>query len=146
MSLLFILIPRLLSWGRGCNPSSISLLCFVYTHHFIMSTDFFVFHTSGGISTRLAVLLRLTFSVQRQVLLLWCLLGYQQFFDRFISGSYVWVSNRFLKCSFHFWSLSSRLVGFSFALAVLFLPLTLFYVCHANHDCLSSTEFLILLI
>ena len=52
--------------------------------------------------------------------------------------------SRFLKYSFHFTSLSSRLAAFSFALDELFLPFTSFTVCHAIRDRLSSTEFLIL--
>ena len=51
-----------------------------------------------------------------------------------------------MKCSFHFWSLSSCLATFGFALEVFFLSSTSFTVCRANLDCLSSTEFLILLI
>ena len=55
-------------------------------------------------------------------------------------------SSRFLKCSFHFYNLSSWLAAFSFALKVFFFQLTSHCVCHANCDCLSSTEFGILLI
>ena len=67
------------------------------------------------------------------------------FLDRFsvISGGFL---SRFLKCSFHFWSLCSWLSTFSFALEVLFLPLILFTVCYANRDCLSFPKFQILLI
>ena len=53
---------------------------------------------------------------------------------------------RFLKCSFHFWSLSSWLVAFNFALEALYLLLILFTVCSAIFDGLSSQEFLILLV
>ena len=53
-------------------------------------------------------------------------------------------SCRFLKCSFHFRSLSSWQATFSFALKMHFLLLTTFTVCHALHDCLFSIEFLIL--
>ena len=38
---------------------------------------------------------------------------------------------------------SSWLVAFSFAFEVLSIPLTSLTVCNDNHDCLSSTEFLI---
>ena len=54
--------------------------------------------------------------------------------------------SRYLKCSFHFCIRSSWLVAFSSALEMLFLLLTSFTVCHAVQGCLSSTEFLILLI
>ena len=51
---------------------------------------------------------------------------------------------RFWKCYFHSFIHSCWFVAFSLALAVLFLLLTLFIVCYAILDCLSSTEFLIL--
>ena len=60
-----------------------------------------------------------------------------------ISGGF---PNRFLKCSFHFCILSFWLAAFSFVLKVLFLSFPSFTVCHDIHDCLSSTEVLILLI
>ena len=50
------------------------------------------------------------------------------------------------KCCLHRCIRSSWLVAFSLAFAVLFLLLTLFTICHAILECLSSTEFLILLI
>ena len=50
--------------------------------------------------------------------------------------------SKFSKCYIH----SSWLVAFSLALAVLFLLLTSFTLCHAILDCQSSTESLILLI
>ena len=49
------------------------------------------------------------------------------------------------RVDFHFWSLSSWLKAFSFALKVFFLLIS-FTISHANHECLSSIEFLILLI
>ena len=55
-------------------------------------------------------------------------------------------SDRYLKCSFLFRSLSSYQVTFSFALAVIVLTLTSFGICHIIPDCQYSTEFLILLI
>ena len=54
--------------------------------------------------------------------------------------------SKFSKCCFHGCIRSSWLLAFSLAFAVLFLLLTLFTVCHAILDCLSSTESLILLI
>ena len=53
---------------------------------------------------------------------------------------------RILKCSFPIYIHSLWLAAFSFALEVFFLLLTFNTVCHAIRDCLSSTEFLILLI
>ena len=52
--------------------------------------------------------------------------------------------SRFSKYCFHSFILSCWFVAFSLALAVLFLLLTLFIVCHTILDCLSSTESLIL--
>ena len=52
--------------------------------------------------------------------------------------------SKFSKCSFHWCIRSCWLVTFSLALALLFLQLTSFIVCHAILDCLSSTAFLIL--
>ena len=62
-----------------------------------------------------------------------------------------WVSfgcfpSKFSKCFFHGCIRSSWLVAFSLAFAALFLLLTLFIICHAILDCLSSTKSLILLI
>ena len=54
--------------------------------------------------------------------------------------------NRSLKCSFYMCIRSFWLAAFSLALGVFFLLLTLFTVCHAFRDCLSSTKFLIVLI
>ena len=52
--------------------------------------------------------------------------------------------SKFSKCCFHRCIPSCWLVDFSLALAVLFLLLTSFIICHAILDCLSSTESLIL--
>ena len=52
--------------------------------------------------------------------------------------------SKFSKCCFHSFIRSCWLVAFSLALAVLFLLLTSFIVCHAILDCLSLTESLIL--
>ena len=53
--------------------------------------------------------------------------------------------NKFSKCCFHRCIRSSWLLAFSLAFAVLLLLHTSFTVGHAILDCLSSTEFLILL-
>ena len=49
-------------------------------------------------------------------------------------------ASKFSKCCFHRCIRSCWLVAFSLALAVFFLLLTSFIVCHAILDCLSSTE------
>ena len=65
------------------------------------------------------------------------------FFSRLISEEF---PSRFFLCSFDSWILSSWLAAFSFTPEMMFFPLPSFTVCQANHDCLSSTEFLISLI
>ena len=52
--------------------------------------------------------------------------------------------SRFSKCCFHSFILSCWFAAFNFALAMLFLLLTLFIVCQAILDCLSFIESLIL--
>ena len=74
-------------------------------------------------------------------LLIWCLVGYQYFFFGKSISHFIRV----------FWAdswnvLSIWVVVFCFALKVLFLPFISFTVCQTNSDCLSFTEFLILLI
>ena len=59
-----------------------------------------------------------------------------------VIGSYVTFSGfpcRFSKCCFHSFIHSCWFVAFNLALVVLFLLLTLFIVCQAILDCLSST-------
>ena len=66
------------------------------------------------------------------------------FFDRFINifrKFFLWLCQ-----TFHFWNLSSWLAAFTFVPVVLFLPSSPVTVYYANSDCLSSTEFLILLV
>ena len=114
-----------------------------------MSSNCLVFHTSGGISSNPAAFLFLIFlrtessssSVNGPSLISNCLLMI------FVIGSCVTFGgfpSRFWKCCFHSFTLSCWLAAFNFALAVLFLLLTSFIVCHAILDCLSSTESLIL--
>ena len=69
--------------------------------------------------------------------------------DNFLTGlsvNFREFPSRFLKCSFHFYILSSWLTAFSFILKMFCILLTSFTVCHTIHDCLSSTKLLILLI
>ena len=110
-----------------------------------------VFHISGGISSSSAAFLFLIFlstelssscvncpSLMSNWLLIIFVIGSCINFGGFLS--------KFSKCCSHWCNHSSWLVAFSLAFIVLFLLLTLFTVCHAIRDCLSSTEFLILLI
>ena len=105
-----------------------------------MSLDFLAFHTLF----RSAAFLLLTFfniassssfvicpSFMSSWPLLICWIGFLV-----ISGGF---PSKFLKCSFHF-------MDGCFSVAVLFLPLTSFTVCHTNGDYSSSTDFLILLV
>ena len=113
-----------------------------------MSLNCLVFHTSGGISSSPATFLFKIFlstesssRVNGPSLISNCL---QMIL---VIGSCVpfgGVLSRFSKCYFHSFIRSCWLVAFSLALAVLFLPLTSFIVCHAILDCLSSAESLIL--
>ena len=114
-----------------------------------MSSNCLVFHTSGGISSSPAAFVFLIFlstesssswvngpSLMSSCLLIIFMIGSCVTFGGFPS--------KFSKCCFHSCIRSSWLVAFSLALAVLYLLLTLFTVCHAILDCLSSTESLIL--
>ena len=115
-----------------------------------MLSNFFVFHTSGGISLRLAAFLFLIFvSITLSLSCVNCpSLMSSWLLIIFMIGSSVTLvdfPSRFLKCWFHKCFCFSWLATFSLALTVLFLLLVLF-VCHAILDCQSSTESLILLI
>ena len=114
-----------------------------------MSSNCLVFHTSGGILSSPAAFLFLIFLrtessyslVNGPSLISNCLLII------LVIGSFVTFGGfpcRFSKWCFHSFTLSYWLAAFNLALAVLFLLLTLFIVCQAIVDCLSSTESLIL--
>ena len=114
-----------------------------------MSLNCLVFHTSGGISSSSAAFLFLIFLrtesssswVNGPSLMSNCLLIILVISSYITFGGF---PSRSSKCSFHSFILSCLFAAFSFALAVLFLLLTLFIVCQAFLDCLSSTESLIL--
>ena len=116
-----------------------------------MSSNFLVFHTSGGISLSPAAFLFLIFLstelssswVNSRSLIYNCLLIILMIGSCVTSEGF---SSKFSKCCFPRCIRSCWLVAFSLALAVLFLLLTLFIVWHAILDCPSSTEFPILLI
>ena len=138
-------------WGYwrkgGCNPLSICQLCSGYIHRSSILLNFFVFHTSGDISFRLAAFLFLIFvstmsSFSSSLMSSWLLL----IFVIVSSVTLREFSSRFLKCSFHMCIHSSWLTAFSLTLEVLFLLLTSFTVCHTVWDCLFSNKFLILLV
>ena len=110
-----------------------------------MSSNFLVLHSSGRISSIPAAFLFLIFLstdssyswVNGLSLMSICLLII------LVIGSWVdsWgFPSKFSKCCFHRYIRSCWLVAFSLALAVLFLLITSFIVCHAILDCLSSTE------
>ena len=116
-----------------------------------MSSNSLVFHTSGSISLRPAAFLFLIFlstesssscincpSLMSNCLLIILVIGSCVTFGGFLS--------KFSKCCFHSCIHSPWLVAFNLTFSVLFLLLTLFTICHAIPDCLSSTESLILLI
>ena len=67
----------------------------------------------------------------------------------FVIGPYLTFGgfpSKFSKCYFYMCVRSSWLTAFSLVLAVLFLQITSFTICHAILDCLFSTKSLILLI
>ena len=114
-----------------------------------MSSNWLVFHSSGGISSNPATSLFLIFlstesrsswvngpSLMSNCLLIILVIGSCVSFGGFPS--------RFSKCCFHSLILSCWFVAFNLAFAVLLLLLTSFIVCHAILDYLSSTESLIL--
>ena len=110
-----------------------------------------VFHTSEGISSSPAAFLFLIFvSTMLSSSSANCpSLMFNGLLMIFMIGSSVTIGDfpsRFLKCSFHKCIHSSWVAAFSFALAVLFLLLTSFIVCHAIRGCLSSTKSRTLLI
>ena len=115
------------------------------------SLNFLSFYTFGGISSRPAALLFLIFdsttlssswvscsNLMSRWLLIILVIGSSVTLEEFPS--------KLLKCSFHICIRSSWRAAFIFPLRVLFRLLTSFTVCYAIHDCLLSTEFLILLI
>ena len=114
-----------------------------------MSSNCLVFHTSGGISSSPAAFLFLIFlrtessssCVNGPSLMFNCLLIILVIGSCVIFGGF---PSKFSKCCFHSFILSYWFAALSFALAVFFLLLTSFIVCHAILDCLSSTESLIL--
>ena len=115
-----------------------------------MSSNSLVFHTFGGIWSPAAFLFISFPSTESSSSCVNCLsfmfswlLMIFVIFSWVVFGSF---PSKFLKCCFHRCIQSSWLVAFSLAFAVLFLLLTSFTVCHAILDCLSSTEYLILLI
>ena len=113
------------------------------------SSNFLVFRTSSGISSNSAAFLFLLFvCTMLSSPLVNCLGLMSCWLLIFISLSVTLGNfpNRFLKCSFHMCILSFWLAAFSLVLEVLFLLLTSFTLCHSKQDCLSSTEFLILVV
>ena len=116
-----------------------------------MSSNSLVFHTSGGISSSPAAFLFLIFlttgssssCVNCSSLMSNCLLIILEIGSCVTFGEF---PRKFSKWCFHSCIRSSWLVAFSLAYALILLLLTSFTICHAILDCLSSTEFLILLI
>ena len=116
-----------------------------------MSSDFLVFHTSRGISSRPATFQFLIFlSTTLSSSCVNCPMlrssGLLMIFERSSSVTLGDFPSRFLKCCFHWCIHSTWLAAFCLALVSLFLLLTSFTVSHALLDYPSSTESLILLI
>ena len=115
-----------------------------------MRSNSFVFHNSGRILSSAAAFLLLIFLSTKSSSCVNCPTLMSTWLQIiFVIGSSVAfgiVSNKFSKCCFYTCIRSSSLAAFSLVLAVIFLLLILFAVCHAMLDCLSLTESLILLI
>ena len=114
------------------------------------SSNVRVFHTSDDISSRPAAFLFLIFvrTTSRSSCVNCPSLRSSWSLMIFVIGSFVTLKGsprRFVKWSLHE-CICSYLAAFSLTLEVLFLLLTSYTVCHAIRYCLSSTEFLILLI
>ena len=112
-----------------------------------MSLNCLLFHTSGGISSSLAAFLFLIFlstelsstwvdspSLMSNCLLIILVIGSWVSFGGFPS--------KFLKWCFHRCIRSCWLVAFSLALAVFFILLTLFIVCHVEYTIFFIWEYL----
>ena len=114
-----------------------------------MSWNCLVLHPSGGISSSPAAFLCKIFLntesssswINAPSLMSNCLLIILVIGSWVTSGGF---TSKFSKCCFHRCIRSCWLVDFCLALAVLFFLLSLFIVCHAILDCISSTESLIL--
>ena len=114
-----------------------------------MSSNFLVFHTSGGISSSpvafLFLIFRCTESISSWVYGPSLMSNYKLIIPVISScitfGGFL---SKFSKCCFHRGIRSCWWEALSLALVVFFLLLTSFIVCHAILDCLSSTESLIL--
>ena len=114
-----------------------------------VSSNFLVVHTSEGISSSPAAFLSLIFLstesssswVNGPSLMSNCLLIILVFGSCVTFGGF---PSRFSKCCFNRCIRSCWLVAFSLALAMLFLLLPSFIVCHVILDCPSSSESLIL--
>ena len=125
----------------GGSPWSIGLLCFGYIWRCSIEA-FLVFHTSGGISSSPSAFLFLIFL---STMLSFSCVNCSSLMSSglpmiLVIGSSVTLGDfpsKFLKCCFHGCIHSSWLAAFSFTLAVLFLRLASFIVCHAILDCLS---------
>ena len=114
-----------------------------------MSSNFLLFHTSGGISSSSTAFLFLIFLrtesssswVNGPYLMSNCLQIILVIVSCVTFGGF---PSRFSKCCFHSFILSCWFSAFSFALTVLFLQITSFIVFQAILDDLSFTESLIL--
>ena len=144
-----VLCSPFLKKGRMQPFVHFSIVFWLYTvlqYQSSMLSNSLIFHTSSGISSRLAAFLFLIFVFTMSSSCINCPSWLLIIFMIGLSVTLGYFPSKFLKCSFHKCLHSFWLAAFSFALEVLFLLLTSFTVCHTIQDCLSSTKFLILLI
>ncbi len=126
----------------------LSIVFWLYTalqYRSSMSSNFLVFHTFGGISSRPTVFLFLIFLSTKSNS--YCVNCPSLMFSWLLTISMIGSSltfggfpRKFSKCYFHRLIRFSWLATFSLALAVLFFQLTLFTVCHAILNCQSLIE------
>ena len=115
-----------------------------------MSSNSLVFHTSGVFYQALPLSYFYFFSTESSFSCVNCPSLMSSWLLKFFvigsSVSFGGFPSKFSRCCFHICIRSYWLVAFSLAFTVLLLLLTSFMVCHTILDCLSSAEFLILLI
>ena len=141
----FLTIPRSSFFGKGrMHPLvHLSIVFWSLQCRSNMWSNSLVFHTSGGISSSHVAFLFLIFlSTESSSSYVNCPSLMSCWWLIIFGG----LPRKFLKFCFHLCIRSSWLLAFSLTFVVLFLLLTLFIVCHAILDCLSSTESLMLLI
>ena len=131
------------SCGKGGYiPLFICLLCSGYIRYYSMSQNSPIFHTASLLWIFLSTESSCWWVNCPSFVSSWLLIIFEIGSSVFFGG----FPSQFFKCCFHRCIRSSWLAAFSLALAVIFLRLKPFTVCHTILDCIASTMSLILLI